>query len=146
VAHSVEHICGCIVKIIRLLLVTTFFLHTFSSLLAQAPQDKTPPAKTPAPAAIPRLTIEVTGGDANKPVENASVYIKTLDQKLIKDKKTEINVKTNQGGIAHIPVSPTGRVLIQVIADGWKTYGHWHDITDQEQTIKVHLDRPPKWY
>jgi hypothetical protein len=133
-------------KIIRLLLVTTFFLHTFSSLLAQAQQDKTPPAKAPATAAIPRLTIEVTGGDANKPVENASVYIKTLDQRLIKDKKTEINVKTNQGGIAHIPVSPTGRVLIQVIADGWKTYGHWHDITDQEQTIKVHLDRPPKWY
>jgi hypothetical protein len=133
-------------KIIRLLFVTTFFLHTFTALQAQGQQDKTPPTKAPATAAIPRLTIEVTGGDANKPVENASVYVKTLDQHLVKDKKTEINVKTNQGGIAHIPAGPTGRVLIQVIADGWKTYGHWHDITDQEQVIKVHLDRPPKWY
>jgi hypothetical protein len=129
-------------KIFRLFLLMTFFLHILSPLLAQSQQDKTPPTQAP----IPRLTIEVTGGDANKPVENASVYVKTLNQHLIKDKKTEINVKTNQGGVAHIPAAPTGRVLIQVIAEGWKTYGHWHDITDQQQVIKVHLDRPPKWY
>src|SRR3984893_11328239 len=118
-------------KILRLFLLTTFFLHTLFPLLAQCQQGKTPPAQAPAP--IPRLTIEVTGGDANKPVENASVYVKTLNQHLIKDKKTEINVKTNPGGVAHIPAAPTGRVLIQ-------------DITDQQQVIKVHLDRPPKWY
>jgi hypothetical protein len=143
---SSEHILRCIMKLFRVFLLTTFFLHTFFPLLAQAQQDKTPATKPPASAPIPRLTIEVTGGDANKPIENASVYVKTIEQHLIKDKKSEINVKTNQGGIAHIPQSPTGRVLIQVIADGWKTYGHWHDITDQQQVIKVHLDRPPKWY
>lgn len=144
--HSSEHVPRCTMKLFRVFLLTTFFLHTLSPLLAQAQQDKTPTAKPPAAAPVPRLTIEVTGGDANKPIENASVYVKTLEQHLIKDKKSEINVKTNQGGIAHIPESPTGRVLIQVIADGWKTYGHWHDITDQQQVIKVHLDRPPKWY
>ena len=101
-----------------------------------------------APAApIARLTIEVNGGDSNKPVENASVCVKTLEEHQIKkDKKVELNVKTNQTGIAHIPDPPTGRVLIQVIADGWKTYGHWYDVTDQKETIKIHLDRPPKWY
>jgi len=39
-----------------------------------------------------------------------------------------------------------GRVLVQVVAEGWKTYGRWLDITDPKQTIKVHLERPPKWY
>jgi len=107
--------------------------------------QQSPPAKD-SPAPIPRLTIEVTGGDANKPVENASVYVKTEEERLLKDKKTEQNVKTNQAGVAHLPQPPTGRVLIQVIADGWKPFGHWFDITDSRQVIKIHLDRPPKWY
>lgn len=102
--------------------------------------------ETPAQAPIPRLTIEITGGDADKPIENASVYLKTQQDRLIKDKKTEVNVKTNMQGIAHVPEPPTGRVLIQVVAEGWKTYGHWYDITDSKQVVKIHLDRPPKWY
>jgi hypothetical protein len=113
--------------------------------LAKAQQA--PPSKgSSAPAPTPRLTIEVTGGDANKPVENASVYLKTEEEHLIKNKKTEENVKTNQEGIAHVPQPPTGRVLIQVIADGWKPFGHWFDVNDPKQVIKIHLDRPPKWY
>ena len=93
-----------------------------------------------------RLTIEVTGGESSKPVENASVYVKTIEQHLIKDKKFEVNVKTNQEGEAHVPDAPLGRVLVQVVADGWKTYGHWYEITDPKQVIKIHLERPPKWY
>jgi hypothetical protein len=107
-------------------------------------QQGTPPKENPAP--IPRLTIEVTGGDANKPVDNASVYVKTEEDHLIKDKKTEQNIKTNKDGIAHLPQPPVGRVLIQVVAEGWKPFGKWYDVTDPRQVVKIHLDRPPKWY
>ena len=114
---------------------------------AYAHQDKpAPPPKQPPPVMIPRLTIEVTGGVNNKPVENASVYLKTLEQHLIKDKKSEVNVKTNQLGVAHVPDVTPGRVLIQVVAEGWKTYGQWQDISESTTNIKIHLDRPPKWY
>jgi hypothetical protein len=113
----------------------------------QPPAQQAPPSnKSQAPSPLNRLTIEVTGGDANKPVENASVYLKTVEQRLIKDKKTELQVKTDRRGIAHIPEAPTGRVLIQIVAEGWKTYGQWHDVNDPKQVIKIHLDRPPKWY
>jgi hypothetical protein len=98
-------------------------------------------------SAQPRMTIEVTGGETNRPIENASVYVKTVEEHDIKkNKTTELNVKTNQSGMAHIPDAPTGRVLIQVVAEGWKSYGRWHDVTDLKQVIKIHLDRPPKWY
>lgn len=115
---------------------------------SEARQDKstTPPKTAAPPALLNRLTVEVTGGENEKPVENASVYLKTVEQHAIKDKKTELNVKTNQMGIAHIPEAPQGRVLIQIVAEGWKTYGHWYDITDAKQIIKIHLERPPKWY
>lgn len=108
-------------------------------------QDDTK-AKPEPPAQVNKLTIEVTGGDANKPVENASVYLKTVEEHMIKDKKFEVNVKTNQKGVAHVPEAPLGRVLIQIVAEGWKPYGHWFDITDPKQVIKIHLEKPPKWY
>lgn len=128
---------------------TCFGLLFFSALLLSASfsaaQDKQT-KKEDAPAPANRLTIEVTGGDSNKPIEEASVYVKTVEEHALKDKKTEVSVKTNQDGIAHVPDAPLGKVLIQVVADGWKPYGHWYDITDPKQTIKIHLERPPKWY
>jgi hypothetical protein len=109
--------------------------------------DQTPPAKKDqAPASGNRITVEVTGGDSNKPVENASVYLKTVEEHLIKDKKSEVSVKTNQVGVAHVVDAPLGRVLVQIVADGWKPYGHWYEITDPKQVIKIRLERPPKWY
>jgi hypothetical protein len=104
-------------------------------------------AHTRAADATSRVTIEVSGGDRESPVENASVYLKYVEEhKLKKDRKVELNVKTNRDGAAHIPEAPTGRILLQVVAEGWKTYGRWYDITEAKQTIKVHLERPPKWY
>jgi len=94
-----------------------------------------------------RIRIEVTGGDPEAPIENASVYLKYVEErKLRKDKKVELNVKTNRDGVAHIPDAPMGKVLVQVIAEGWKSYGKWVEITDPKQTIKVKLEKPPRWY
>lgn len=109
-----------------------------------APDQKPP---VPKPAQMSRVTIEVSGGENQKPVENASVYLKYIEErKILKDKKLELNVKTNRDGTAHVPDAPVGRVLIQVVADGWKPYGRWYDITEAKQTIKVHLEKPPRWY
>ena len=94
-----------------------------------------------------RVTIEVTGGEKDTPIENASVYLKYVrDRKIVKDRQYELNVKTNRDGIAHVPNAPLGRVLIQIVAEGWKTYGRWYDVTDAKQPIKIRLERPPKWY
>ncbi|HMD40050.1 MAG TPA: hypothetical protein VKH15_12260 [Candidatus Acidoferrum sp.] len=126
-----------------------FIAFLAAAALCVAAQD--PPAappKTPAQSTEPgRLTIEVTGGEKSVPVENASVYVKYIEEHVIKkDKKVELNVKTNRDGVAHVADAPLGRALIQIIADGWKTYGRWYDITDPHQVIKVRLERPPKWY
>lgn len=94
-----------------------------------------------------RITIVVTGGDEKKPVDSASVYIRYVEEhKHGKDKKIEMNLKTNQSGVCHVPVNPPGKFLIQVIAEGWKTYGEYYDASPTEQTINISLVRPPKWY
>ena len=101
----------------------------------------------PKASQLNRIRIEVVGGDGDAPVENASVYLKYVEErKFRKDKKIELNVKTNREGVAHIPDAPLGKVLVQVIAEGWKTYGKWIEITEPRQTIKVKLEKPPRWY
>jgi hypothetical protein len=110
------------------------------------PQD-IPKGQTQRSLPSTRVTIEVKGGDKDSPIENASVYLKYVEErKIVKDKQFELNVKTNREGIAHIPAAPLGRVLIQIVAEGWKTFGRWYDITGSKEPIKIHLDRPPKWY
>jgi hypothetical protein len=94
-----------------------------------------------------KLTIVVTGGEEKKPIDAASVYVRYVEERKIgKDKKIEMNLKTNQEGICHVPVIPPGRFLVQVIAEGWKTYGEYYDMNQTEQTINITLARPPKWY
>jgi hypothetical protein len=129
--------------------LATLFAALFlcAGLWAQSAPDTDAKAHTGKNDATSRVTIEVSGGEKDTPVENASVYLKYVEErKVFKDKKVELNVKTNHDGTAHIPEAPTGRVLVQVVADGWKTFGRWYDIVDAKQTIKVHLEKPPRWY
>ncbi len=101
----------------------------------------------PAPDAATRLRIEVTAGEKSSPVDMASVYVRYVIKHAIgRDQNTEMNFKTNKEGVAIASGIPRGRVLVQVIADGWKTFGKWYEATEEEQTIKIHLDKPPKWF
>ena len=117
--------------------------------VAASGQDKDADAKAKADsdAKDVRLTIVVTGGEDKKPVDSASVYVRYVEEhKHGKDKKVAMNLKTNQSGVCHVPVIPPGKFVVQVIADGWKTYGEYYDINQTEQTISITLVRPPKWY
>lgn len=110
-------------------------------------KDADAKAKVDSDAKDVRLTIIVTGGEEKKPVDSASVYIRYVEEhKHGKDKKVEMNLKTNQEGVCHVPVIPPGKFVVQVIAEGWKTYGEYYELNQSEQTINIALVRPPKWY
>jgi hypothetical protein len=98
---------------------------------AQSGKDDPKAAKS---AGTSSIRIELTGGDAKKPIEDASVYVKF--------KKIELNLKTNQNGVARSPQIPKGRVLIQIVAPGWKTFGQYYEITEDEQVIQINIERP----
>jgi hypothetical protein len=115
---------------ISVLLALVLVLCGFAHMQAQA-------NKPGAPKSV-RLTVIVTGGNEKKPVDSASVYVKF--------NKVEMNLKTNLSGICHAPEIPAGKVLIQVIAPGWKPFGEYYDAKEAEQTISIALSRPPKWY
>ncbi len=118
------------------LLLYCYWRHrTFS----QAKEDRAPN----------KLRIEITAGEKSVPVDMASIYVRFVNSdgyKELKDKKFELNLKSNREGIASLPPVPRGKVTIQVIAPGWKTFGKVYELIDEEQTVKIHLDKPPVWY
>jgi hypothetical protein len=94
-----------------------------------------------------RLKIRVTAND--KPISNAAVYVRfnTPGGFLRKDKLAELDFKTNDDGSVKVPEIPRGKILIQVIAKGWHTYGKWYDVETDEESIQVKLEPPAThWY
>jgi hypothetical protein len=63
-----------------------------------------------------------------------------------KDKLAELSFKTNEDGTVKVPAVPQGKILIQVIAKGWHTFGKWYDIDKAQDTIAIKLEAPPHWY
>jgi hypothetical protein len=130
---------------ITVALASVVFL--FAVAVRAQDKDADSKGKSDSSSKTVRLTIIVTGGEDKQPVDNASVYVRYVqERKIVKDKKIEMNLKTNLSGVCHAPEIPKGKFIIQVIADGWKTYGEYFDVNQDEQTINVALVRPPKWY
>jgi len=117
------------------------------SLAWAAPQKQKDTKKSEPGVGYTRLRIEVTGGEKERPIDNASVYVRFPPEgKPGSDKLLEMNLKTNQEGVTLAPRLPRGKVLIQVHAKGWKTFGKWYDLDEEQKTIRIRLEEPTRWY
>jgi hypothetical protein len=131
---------------IRILLLAGLCLFLALPAAAQA-QEKSEPEEKKEESETARLHVKVTGGEGKKPVEGASVYVRFFEERrLAKDKRREMNLKTAPDGEVRVPPVPKGKILIQIVAPGWRTFGKWYDITKDEETIEIHLERPRRWY
>ena len=113
-------------------------------------QDKPTDSKKdskPSDPTTTKLRIHVVSAD-DKPVSNASVYVRfpVAGGLFHKDKLAELNLKTNEDGSVKVPDIPRGKILIQVVAKGWKTYGKWHEIDTETMTVEIKLEPPAHWY
>jgi hypothetical protein len=102
-----------------------------------------------AQAAMTKLSIHVVN-DSDKPVDRASVIVKFVQGrdyiKLGKKIRDTYELRTNQEGEASIPEIPQGKILIQIIAKGYQTYGQTLDINEAERTVEIKLNPPQKQY
>jgi hypothetical protein len=102
-----------------------------------------------APPPMTVLTISVKTA-SDKPVDNASVIVKFIQghnmAKLGKANTLEWEMHTNQEGSVKIPPIPRGKILVQVIAKNYQTFGQTFDIDEAEKTIDVRLNPPQTQY
>jgi len=102
----------------------------------------------PPLAADPPMTrIRVEVRDVyDKPVDHASVIVKFVEGrsklKFGKKIRTAWELKTNQEGVAKIPALPQGKILVQVIAKRYQTFGQTFEIVEEEKTVEVKLNTP----
>lgn len=100
-----------------------------------------------AAADMTKLTVHVTN-DVDKPVGNASVIVKFIAGRSIKLTKIRKSweLRTSQEGEVSIPEIPQGKILIQVIAKNYQTFGKTFDIEEPEKTVEVKLNLPQPQY
>lgn len=93
------------------------------------------------------LTVHVTN-QAGKPVGNASVIVKFVEGSVVKLNKAhkEWELRTGEDGIAKIPPLPQGKILVQVIAKNYQTYGNTFEVLVDQKVIDVVLNPPQKQF
>lgn len=92
-----------------------------------------------APTALVNLTVV---RDANgKPVKNAEVVLHLIN-KDGKQRQEGLELKTHDDGKAEATGIPYGKVRIQVIAPGFKTYGEDFDVNQPNIEITIKLQKP----
>ena len=84
--------------------------------------------------------------DSNgKPVRNAEIVLHPVD-KHGKQKDESHELKTHEDGKAGIAGIPYGKMRVQVIAPGFKTYGEDFDINQPIHEITIKLQKPSNQY
>jgi len=96
-----------------------------------------------------KLRIHVTN-QAGKPVDNASVIVKFVSgrskTKFGAKIHTEWDMRTSQEGIAKMPTIPQGKILVQINAKNYQTFGQTFDVEEEEKTIEIKLNPPQAQY
>lgn len=117
---------------------------SLSALALRAQDDNYRGRKYKAPPPAAHIEVTVLKDFNGKPIENAHVIFHPTQG----DKDTgSLEVKTNEDGKAVIDVIPIGdTVTLQVIVDGYQTYGQSYKIDKPEETMEVRLKRPRPQY
>jgi len=96
-----------------------------------------------------KLRVEVRG-PSDKPIDRASVIVRFAEGRSVakfgKKVRTHWELRTNQEGMVSVPPIPQGKILIQVIAKGYQTFGDYFEIREEEKTIPIKLNAPQPQY
>ncbi len=94
-----------------------------------------------------RIEVKTLGGAA---VERAAVIVRFIEGRSIakfgKKIRTTWETRTNMEGVAKIPSLPQGKIMIQVIAKGYQTFGQEFQIAEEAKTIQIKLNPPQPQY
>lgn len=105
----------------------------------------------PLMAAVPMTKLRIEVRDhRGKPVQRAAVIVRFVEGRSVKKlgKKTahRWELKTNQEGVANMPRLPQGKILVQVIAEKFQTFGEEFEVYEEEKTLEIELNPPQPQY
>src|SRR2546428_564064 len=80
-----------------------------------------------------------------KPVRNASVVMHPVNKKG-KQERGGLQIKTDPDGKASFDGVPYGKLRVQVLAQGFQTFGDDYDVHKPEMEITIRMKRPSGQY
>jgi hypothetical protein len=96
------------------------------------------------PPPMSKVTVTVLRAADGKPLKNAAVVFHPA---LGDTQEGNMELKTNEEGVATLSIVPTGsQVLVQVIMDGYRTFGQKYDVPGTEKAITIKLLPPDQQY
>src|SRR5215470_10189557 len=91
------------------------------------------------------MSFVIVKEDNGKPVRNAAVVLHPVDEDG-KQKRNGLELKTDTDGKASFEGVPYGKLRIQVLADGFQTYGEDYDVDKPSLDVTVKMKRPARQY
>jgi hypothetical protein len=124
--------------------LASFCLVSGSFVLRAQEDDSHHGRKYKVPPASARIEVTVVRDYNGKPIRDAHVIFHPIEGD--KDKGA-LELKTNEDGKAIIEVIPVGdTVTLQVIANGFQTYGQVYKVDKLDISMEVRLSRPAAQY
>jgi len=94
-----------------------------------------------------RIEVKTLGG---APIERANVIVRFVEgrsiAKLGRRVRRSWDTRTNTEGVVKLPSIPQGKILIQVTAKGFQTFGKEFEVLEPEKTIEIRLNPPQPQY
>ena len=87
------------------------------------------------------LQFVVIKDENGKPVRNAEIVMHPVD-KHGKQRADGLEIKTHEDGKAQISGVPFGKLRVQVIARGLRTFGEDYDINQPSHEITIKMQKP----
>jgi Carboxypeptidase regulatory-like domain len=91
------------------------------------------------------IYFQVVKDDNGKPVRNAAVIMHAVNEKG-KQERGDMELKTDPEGKANFDGIPYGMLRVQVIAQGFQTFGEDYDVEKGKTEITIKLKRPQGQY
>ena len=128
----------------RFLRLVTLFLIVTTTLLLPAQQDRRG-RKYKAPPATMKIDISVVRATTGKPIPNAAVIFHPVNEKGKEEGAMEL--KTDLEGKTQLDVIPVGStVRLQIIANGFQTFGNDYIANADSKEITIKMQRPTSQY
>jgi hypothetical protein len=126
-----------------LIALSAALLLSLSSFSAHAQDTEKRGRKYQPPPPTARVSVAVIKDTNGKPIENAAVVFHLSGE----EGKGNMEMKTNEEGKAVIDVVPIGDTMrLQIIANGFQTFGQDYKIDTDSKDITVRLKRPQQQY
>lgn len=124
--------------------IVSLFLVVTTTLLLPAQQDRRG-RKYKAPPETMKIIISVVRATTGKPIPNAAVIFHPVNEK--GNSEGAMELKTDLEGKTQLDVIPIGStVRLQIIANGFQTFGNDYIANADSKEITIKMQRPTSQY